>query len=200
MPSGKSISSSKSGRFRTFNTNISKYIQWPQENVFVGASRRPLSYDELNPQQLLLGHLITAMAPENTADKDNMIQYAIKLLRESIDGSYESSRGAHAIVLQELERGSVTWADTKKLDDIRTLYSRKVATTDNSKRPDRSPGYKKVVCSHFNKNKCIKNSDHVTNNILYRHVCAFCFKSTGKFYNHCESVCNRKAKNDVPDN
>ena len=195
-PSGKFISHSngKSGRFRTFNTNIHKYIQWPQENVFIGASRKPISYDDLNPQQFILGHLITAMAADNITEKDNMINYIIKLLRESIDGSFESSLGAHAIVLQELERGTLTWGDTQKLDELRLLYSRKVSANEHTKRTLHSPAVKKVVCSHYNKGKCIKKSDHTVNDVMYRHVCLYCYKATSKFFAHSEQECNRKSR------
>ena len=191
---GKPSSSSKSGRFRTFNTNITKYIQWPQENVFIGASRKPIAYDDLNPQQFILGHLTTAMSANTIDDRDNMIHYIIKLLRESIDGSFDSSRGAHAIVLQELERGSIAWADTNKIDEIRALYSRKVSTSEGPKRVYEGSSTKKVVCSHYNKGKCTKATDHVTNSIMYRHVCIYCYKVTSKFFGHSEMECNRKAK------
>ena len=194
--SGKHTNHSKSGRYRTCNTNIQRYIQWPQEHVFVGSSRKPITYDELNVQQFLLGHLVTAMAPENIADRENMLQYIIKLLRESVDGSFIASKGAHACVLQELERGAVTWSDVQKIDEIRTLYTRKSFHTENSKRDNDTSngGHKKVVCSYYNKNKCTKTTDHVTNNIMYRHVCSYCYKVTGKCFGHQENDCNRKSK------
>lgn len=194
---GKNLNSTKSGRFRTFNNNITKYVQWPQENVFIGASRKPVNYDDLNPQQLVLGHLITAMSPANASDRDHMINYLIKLLRESIDGDYESSKGGHACVLHELEKGSVVWSDTQKIDEIRLLYSRKVTSKDSIKRPlENNQTVKKVVCNYFNKGKCVKSSDHIVNNVLYRHVCSHCYRLTSKFYNHSEMSCNRKDRQD----
>ena len=61
--------------------NIRKYVQKPQENVFIGASRKPISYDEWNPQQFILGHLITAMACDKVTEKD-MMCHKIKLIMD----------------------------------------------------------------------------------------------------------------------
>lgn len=187
----------KSGRFRSFDTQVQHYVQWPHEHVYVGAARKTVSYDELNPQQFALGFIKIIMRQPSSDLREAMLNYLSKLLQESIDFSWSSSRGAHAVVLQEIERGTVTWKDTDELDNIRKLYTQKVNTVEQPRQY--ASDLKKVVCSHYNAGKCIKSSDHQKDNILYRHICSHCFRVVRKAYNHPEPSCNRRNKIDGSD-
>ena len=202
--SGKSANL-KSGRFRSFDTQVQHYVQWPHEHVYVGAARKTVAYDELTPQQFTLGFIKIIMRQNSNDKQTAMLTYLSKLLQESLDFSWDSSRGAHAIVLQEIERGSVSWENTDEIDNIRKLYTQRVNSNTNdpqkysSNDPQKysSNDSKKVVCSHFNNGRCTKNNDHQKDNITFRHICSYCFRVVRKAYNHSELSCNRKAK---PDN
>ena len=186
----------KSGRYRGADTHINHYIAWPQEFVYVGPARKTVSYDELTSEQFTLGYL-RILQKQNPDIKERMLDHLTKLLQSSLDYSYESSRGAHAVILQELERGSITWYDSEEIEKIRTLYTNKAATSHDSHNKHTSDNTKRVVCSHYNHGKCKQNSDHHTNNILYRHICMYCYRQVKKAYSHSEMSCHRKQKDNA---
>ena len=186
----------KSGRFRNFDTNVQHYVQWPHELVYVGTSRRTVAYDELTPQQFMLGYIKIILKEKSASTKDMILNYLAKLLQESIDNSWEASRGAHAVVLQEMERGSVTWNNSEEIDGIRKLYTQKVVSPSDVSKPVSDT--KKVVCLHYNSGKCVKTGDHQKDSVVYRHICSYCFRNVRKAYNHSEQQCNRKNKQEGP--
>ena len=84
--------------------------------------------------------------------------------------SLGTARKAHAVVLQEMEKGRFTWSDTDlvekcKKNTQRMLQTVKSTTTSNTQ-----------VCVFCNKGKCKNDSDHVSSGILYQHCCSYCYK------------------------
>ena len=193
---GNNKQSLKSGRYRAADTQVNYYVSWPQEFVYVGPNRKTVNYDDLSSDQFTLGYL--RIAQRQTPEiKNNMIEHLMKLLQSTLDYNFMTSRGAHAVILQEIERGTLTWNDTDNIEKTRALYTNKVASAAND--THRNNEIKRVVCSHFNTGKCNQHSDHQKDNLLFRHICVYCYRTVKKAYSHPETVCHRKLKNNNTD-
>ena len=182
----------KSGRYRSADTQINHYIAWPQEHVYIGPSRKSVSYDELTSEQFTLGY-IRIMQRQQPELQTIMLDHLAKLLQSSLDvNSFESVRGSHAIILQEMERGTLNWHNTEEIEKMRVLYTNRVSTTTDSHKYNNES--KRVVCSHYNSGKCKNTGDHQKDNITYRHICTYCYRTVRKTYTHPEVSCHRKQK------
>ena len=47
------------------------------------------------------------------------------LMEDATDFSWASAKAAHAVLLCEMERGTVCWADTSRIDRIRRAHAQK---------------------------------------------------------------------------
>ena len=188
QPTGKH--SLKSGRYRAADTQVNFYVSWPQEYVYVGPNRKTVAYDDLTSEQFTLGYLrIVQRQPADV--KASMLDHLTKLLQSSIDFNFNIARGSHAVILQEIERGSFTWRDSDDIERTRLLYTNKVNTTDSV---NRTSEVKRVVCSHYNSGKCTQHTDHRKDNLMFRHICTYCYRTVKKAYSHPETSCHRKSK------
>ena len=179
----------KSGRYRAADCNVNRYISWPHEFVYAGPNRKIIPYDELNIQQFNLGFIRIAMQQQPHI-KDLMFQYLAKVIQSSLDTSFEHVRAAHAVVLQEMERGVIDWTNVDEIEKLRILYTNKHSNNSDGN----SSESKRTICNNYNMSRCKASSDHSRDNITFRHICGYCYRSVRKAYNHPESSCNRKQK------
>lgn len=186
----------KSGRFRTAEAHTQKLIPWPHEFSYTGPMRKTVAYDELEPLQFVIGFCRIVLQERDLVNKESMLKYLSKLCQDALDYSWEAARSANACLLTEMERGTVAWRDEAELDNIRSLYMNKnVITGSVANMPSNSPSQtKKNVCHLYNKGTCKKNQDHVTSGVLYKHICAYCYKVVRKDFIHSEIDCLRKQK------
>ena len=192
---------SKSGRFRNNEAHSVKYVPWPHEFIYVGAARKHVAYDQLTVPQFTLGFLKILHRETSTEVKDAMLNYLMNLLQDVIDMPWEVSRGIHAVVLQEMEKGAISWTDHSEIERIRRLYAhgqivgQNPAFTNNTKATESSHmDKKKIVCSYFNSGKCSRSGDHNTETVIYRHICSYCYTDIKRAFHHAESDCLRKKK------
>ena len=195
MHSNPGKNSLKSVRFRSADTQVSHYVAWPQEFVYVGPSRKTVQYDDLTSEQFILGYL-RIIQRQNSDTKNIMLNHLTNLLQSTLDFSFEIARGAHAVILQEIERGTLTWQDTEDIERTRSLYTTKITSADSFKG---SSDTKRVVCAHYNAGKCRQQNDHRKDNILFRHICTYCYRVAKKTYSHPELAYNRKQKDNQTD-
>ena len=117
---GKPVQSLKSGRYRAGVAKICKHINWPQDFCSVASASKQPTYDELTNEQWMQGFLFCVLDEENHKIRENMLQYLTYLMQDAIELSM-NTRKAHAAVLQDMERGKVSW---EQLDSVRKIKSR----------------------------------------------------------------------------
>ena len=115
-----------------------------------------------------------------------MLQYLTCLMQDAIDLSMNTARKAHAAVLQDMERGKVSWEQLDLVEKVKSRNTQRLvqsyknkATTQDTIQP----------CIHFNKGSCRFESDHVLKNTLYQHICSYCFRETGRKFEHSMQKC-----------
>ena len=106
---GKPVQSLKSGRYRAGFAKICKHINWPQDFCSVASGSKQPTYDELTNEQWMQGFLFCVLDEEEHKIRENMLQYLTFLMQDAIELSMNTARKVHAAVLQNMERGNVSW-------------------------------------------------------------------------------------------
>ena len=97
-----------------------------------------------------------------------MISYLGDLMEDTLDFSWQGAKAAHAVLLCEMERGSLSWEDTERIDRVRRAHAQKYIPSGKQ-----------------------NQKYHDVNGRLNRHICAFCL-TLDKQHNHSEKNCNNK--------
>ena len=185
----------KSGRFRGVEAPVLKHVTWPQELVYVGASRHTVAYDDLTPEQFTVGFLKSVQLEKSQETRDRMIEYVIKLYQTAVDVSWNVALGSNAVLYQEMEKDRLHWTHVDQIDRITNMYTQRAVVTEPKAKVQaqaQSTPTKRTVCMNYNSGKCVKDDEHLHNNTWYRHVCSHCFRTVRKSFNHPEYQCNRK--------
>jgi len=184
-PSNKRV---KSGRDRTGNEGIAKnYVQWPQELCYIGAERRRVKYDDLTLAQWMLGFTSIITQEENPLHRANMCTYLSNISQDIVDIGFHPCKGSHAVLLCSMEEGRVNWGQPEVIDNMRRTYIQRCAITTATKSNKSS-----VPCAKYQTSECNYTVEHTYNNVLQKHVCAFCFSNGGRLFQHRESQCMKK--------
>ena len=103
-------------------------------------------------------------------------------------------KAAHAVLMCEMERGSLQWEDTDQIDRIRRAHAQKHAPGKGGWAKPSDPGRKPWFCKNFQSGTCTHTRDHEFNGKLQKHICAFCLMN-GKQLGHAEKDCLSKRQN-----
>ena len=117
-------------------------------------------------------------------------------MEDATDFASASAKAAHVVLLCEMERGSVDWTQTHRIDCIRRAHAQKHTTNhrqnwgkiENNERPWYCKLYQNGTCSH--------SRDHESGGKVYKHICAHCL-TQGRQAAHPERDCKSlNAKNE----
>ena len=187
----------KSQRGGEVEVQVKHKVHWPHEAILGGTARQRVTYDQLSLTQWVQGFCRNILEEKSGKRKDLMVAYLGDLMEDATDFSWQGAKAAHAVLMCEMERGSVRWEDTERLDRIRRAHAQKHIPTNkqNWARGDKKPWF----CKNFQTNACAHKKDHESNGRLHKHICAFCL-ANGRQLNHSEKNCMLKssqAKNDT---
>ena len=98
----------------------------------------------------------------------------ITALEDKFEMSFVTSKRAHSIVLQEIEKGNCDWDNIDKIEKPRCCHTQRNMAGSTKANSDSSD--KVFNCKLFNKGMCRheKVSEHTEKGILYQHYCS-CF-------------------------
>ena len=154
-----------------------------------GATRSRLKYNQLSVSQWVQGFCRNILDENNTTKREQMISYMSDLMEDATNFSWQGAKAAHAVLCCELERGTVTWNDSHRIDRIRRAHAQKhvsnSAKTWGKSEQKRKPWY----CKFYQNGTCTHNKDHKVGGRLHRHVCATCLQE-GKVLAHPEKDCS----------
>ena len=100
-------------------------MAWPHDNVLGGVTRQRLTYDQLSLTQFIQGFTRNILDESDGKVREQMLWYMSDLMEDATDFSWASAKAAHAVLLCEMERGTVCWADTGHIDRIRRAHAQK---------------------------------------------------------------------------
>ena len=196
---GKECQTVKSKRGGGVDIVVKQKVLWPHEAILGGVTRQRVNYDQLSLTQWVQGFCRNILDQKSTSRQKSMVAYLGDLMEDATDFSLQGAKAAHAVLLCEMERGTVTWEDQERIDRIRRAHAQKHISggRQNWGRPEvRKPWF----CKNFQSNSCSFPKDHESNGRLHRHICAFCL-SQGKQLSHSKKKCQNKThqvKNETP--
>ena len=118
-----------------------------------------------------------------------MISYLGDLMEDVTDFSWQGAKAVHAVLLCQMERGSLNWEDTDRIDRDRSADAQK--HTPSGKQNWLRADEKQWFYKNFQTNSCPHQKDHEVNGRLNRHICAFCL-TLGEHLSLSEKNCNNK--------
>ena len=127
-----------------------------------------------------------------------MVAYLGDLMEDATDFLWQGAKAVHAVLLCEMECGTVTWEDQERIDRIRRAHAQK-HISGGRQNWGRAETRKPWFCKNQS-NSWSFSKDHETNGRLQRHICVFCL-SQGKQLGHSEKNCQNKThetKNETP--
>ena len=103
-------------------------MNWPQDYCTVLYGNKQPTYDELNSFQWSQGYIQCALDESDNVVKENMLKHFISTL------SLPMVRRAHGFILQEMERGNVTWLQPEKVEKlIRSRNTQRIVQVPNGR-------------------------------------------------------------------
>ena len=198
LPGNDSSAKLKSKRGGTVEVNVKNKVSWPHEAILGGVSRQRVTYDQLSLTQFVQGFCKNIMEESCNDRRYTMVSYLSDLMEDATDFSWQSAKAAHAVLLCEMERGSLQWEDMDRIDRIRRAHAQKHVVSRNGwAKPSDHSGRKPWFCKGFQTGVCTHTRDHENNGKLQRHICAHCLMG-GRQLNHPKKDCNfkKQAKNE----
>ena len=98
---------------------VEKRVAWPHVVILGGASCQCISYDQLGVRQFVQGFSKNILDETDPKIYEKMLQYLSELMEDVTDFAWASAKAAHEVLLCELERGSLDWTQTHRIDRIR---------------------------------------------------------------------------------
>ena len=196
---GKECNMLKSKRGGGVDIVVKQKVHWPHEAILGGVTCQRVNYDQLSLTQWVQGFCRNILDQKSVSHQKSMVAYLGDLMEDATDFSWQEAKAAHAVLLCEMEHGTVTWEDQERIDRIRRAHAQK-HISGGRQNWGRSETRKPWFCKNFQSNTCAFGKDHDSNGRLHRHICAFCL-SQGKQLAHSEKNCqnkNNQTKNDTP--
>ena len=168
---------------------VKNKVAWPRKAILGGATRARLTYDQLSMSQWVQGFCRNILDKQDEGRHEQMISCMADLMEDATDFSWKGAKAAHAVLCCELERGTVSWDDSARIDRIRRAHAQK-----QTGQRSRSWGKSEVAsrpwfCKYFQNGTYIHNKDHEVGGRLHRHICSVCLQQ-GKVLNHTQKDCS----------
>ena len=179
----------KSKRGGPVDVVVAKKVTWPHEYILGGTSRQHITFDQLNLTQFVNGFVRGVLDEENQNVRQQMLSYLCDLMEDANDFSWASAKASHAVLLCEMERGTLEWANTERIDRIRRAHAQRhnPGNKQNWAR-NQDPQRKPWFCKSYQGGTCPHNADHELNGKTQRHICAYCI-TQGRNMTHPEKDC-----------
>ena len=115
----------KSQRGGPVDVVVRHKVPWPHEHILGGPTRQRVTYDNLSLTQFVQGFVKNVLDEPNQKSRDKMLAYLGDLMEDATDFTWANAKAAHAVLLCEMERGVLTWADTSRIERIRRAHAQK---------------------------------------------------------------------------
>ena len=191
ITTGKAI---KSGLLRSGDNAVKTEIPWPQHHCFPSAGGKLPEYKELSPLQFMIGFMGCVLEESSNTVRTNMLEYGRHLFQDAVETNWATARHTHLVLLQDIERGKVTWRRPDAVEKIRIRNTARVISQKISGNTPKTGNYtaKDKTCVDYNTNGCKFASDHVIDGQIVKHACSHCHKEVGKYYYHKLQECMRQ--------
>ena len=164
----------KSKRGGNVEVSVKRKVSWPHEPILGGVSRQRVTYDQLSLTQWVQGFCKNILE-QKSSDSMIMVSYLSDLMEDATDFSWQGAKAAHAVLLCEMERGSLQWEDLDRIDRIHRAHAQKhVSGRSGWSKPLDHSSRKPWYCKSYQLGTCVHPRDHESNGKIHKHICSFC--------------------------
>ena len=167
---------------------VKNKVAWPHEHILGGPTRQRVTYDQLNITQFVQGFVRNVLEEPSEMNRERMLHYLSDLMEDAGDFSWANAKASHAVLLCEMERGSVSWSDTSRIDRIRRAHAQKHNPPTKNWAKNSEFSRKPWYCKLYQQGLCQHPKDHESNGKVHKHICSHCLNS-GRFMSHPEKDC-----------
>ena len=114
----------------------------------------------------------------------NMVSYLTALLQNTCDYDWTQVKGAHQVLLSNIEEGIVNWSDLKRCHKIRKECL--LAAVNGSVSSNVVTSVFTIPCKEYQQDKCSYQKTHQAGSVTHKHACAYCLYTHYRWYNHGE--------------
>ena len=164
-----------------------------------GSQKERVSYDQLSVIQWVTGFCRIMHDEQNRDIQNSMLDYLIALFDDANDFSWDMAKASHAVLLCQMEQGEIKdYSQVEKINRIRRANAqRHVSPVSTSyqhigSKKQTIKATKSMPCQYYNQGSCAHLKSHETRGTLYKHICTYCFATSGKTFTHPESQCRNK--------
>ena len=119
-----------------------------------------------------------------------MLWYLNELMEDASDFALASAKACHAVLLCEMERGSLDWHNTNRIDRIRRAHAQKHSHQSKQNWVKNGETQKKPwYCKLLQSGQCQHAKDHEFGGKMQKHICSFCL-TQGRILAHPEKDCH----------
>ena len=190
---GNEQSKTKSKRGGGTDVVVTKKVTWPQHSILSGTTKQRVTYDQLSLVQFVQGFTCNIIDESNEKIRERMLWYLNDLMEDAADFGWSSAKASHAVLLCEMERGTVDWLNTQCIDCIRRTHAQKYSNRQNWGRTYKHK--RPWFCKLYQQGQCTHVKDHEMGGKTHKHVCSFCL-SQGCTLPHPEKAFNFLKKAD----
>ena len=190
------------GKLRTAEHKVKFEVQWPHFYVYKH-DNTAATYDDLNISEFVYGYL--CMIDDSPASQRSVLHSHLKQLMEDTTlYQWAVIRGYHAVVLNMIETGRLTWADTERIQALRRVHVWQTGRMRQSDTKQARPTWKAQsdtntqICQAYQSGSCAHNESHGA----VTHACAYCWSNLKRVHQHPLCRCRKRpagAKNDQQD-
>jgi hypothetical protein len=170
----------KSGKLMTAQHKVNIDIDWPHFYVYRG--NNPVSYDSMTIAEFTFGYL-SAMDKTDRKTSQHMHSHLRVIMEEASQFKWDVVLSYHAVVLNHIETGRLTWAQASQ-EDLRRRHIWNAPVVQRQA----AAAEPKRCCIPFQDGRCTKQAHH--DGLL--HACRYCLKAVRRQYRHAEHECQRK--------
>ena len=180
----------KSGKLKTAQHKISRYVDWPHMYVFRrDCNDDGVKYDSLSQMEFMNGYLMLMKNEKEPRVRSHMYEHLINLTSDASEYPWSVVRNFHSIVLCMMESKRLEWHHTSVIQDLRRQYVWATPTIKTSSSASDADISNVKACPEFQTGKCQKSAS-IHNGLS--HVCAYCLRTAKKSCLHAENDCRRK--------
>ena len=172
--------SKKSGKLRTAEHKIRYEVDWP--HFYVYRKNAPATYDSVSVPEFTYGYMC-AMDNADKTTAQHMKAHLKVLMEEASQYKWDTVRSYHAVVLNNIETGRLTWPQASS-EDLRRRHIWNAHNPSDQKQASEP----RKSCPSYQEGTCTKEGHH--DGLL--HACRYCIKTVRRPYRHPENQCARK--------
>ena len=116
--------------------------------------------------------------------------YLGDIMEDATDFDWVNAKASHGVMLCEMERGSLTWFDSERIDRLRCAHAQRNSApnkqnwgrgSDSTRRPWYYRQFQLGLCTH--------QKDHKVGGRVHKHLWSYCLPQ-GRFLSHPEKDCH----------